>query len=805
MRKTSPLAGFSFDIERLEQRQLLAVTVGVDLNAPNQTIRGIGANVTKNARNPDPNGPIKDSQTVVQLQNYELGMVRVAINLKTWEPANDNNDPNVVRPPGFPDFGGIKQNFEFMREQTQKGIPVIATLLDLPNWMVSNPEAVQKRELKVGFETELAESISHWLNYARQQYGVKIDFISINEGNGGYNARFNQLIFTNFLKKAGPFMAGKGLGYVKWFFGDDGVGTLNAHTKPLLENPEIRQYLGPVAYHSWSFRFINDANLEQWYVQANRYGKEVWVTEFGTSEFGADITNFQTWTRARDTANSWWRALTVTRANVVLWWQFANDFPFFNSQNQPLPLFHTTKPFFDHVKPGSQMVKTTPNNSGSIKTLASKDVGRNKFFAQVLNSASAGTAGNTVTLSGLPNQPMTITRSTEAAQGAIVGTFTPVNGRLTFSSPADSVIYVTGKLNSGGVSQAPTAAISAPVTTLQYTAGGTVNFSGTASDAEDGLLAAGKFNWTITPVRDGIFGAAQTFAGVKSGTFTVPAGFQRSVDQRYVIELKVTDSSGLTNTKSIEIRPKIINVTVTANVPGVSPGLNGLWESLTTPIPVVAGVQNLFAPSPQLVDGRIYKFSSWSIGGAATQSVTTSTNASYIANFVEVTDGSAGAFAGTSDDSYVRDGDGGDVNYGQATELQAKISNDAGKTRYAYLRFDLTTPQTNTAKLRVFGNLSGAGDLVPTYAYGVNPGWNENTITFNNRPQFIGNPIAAQTVADTLGRWYEFDVTTYVKLARLGGATAVSFALTQIGNSSPFAGFASSEACLLYTSPSPRD
>jgi len=536
---------YEFSVEQLEHRRLLAQTIAIDLNTPLQTIRAIGANVAKNARNPSLTAPVRDHVSNYLLSNFPIAMMRVAINLKTWEPVNDNADPYVVRAAGFPDTGGMNQNFRMIQEYTNKGVQVIAGIFDLPDWMVSNPESYNKRELKPGYETELAEGITHWLKYLKQQYGVTIDTISINEGNGGYNARFNQAIFTSFIKIAGPYMQQQGLGYVKWLTGDDGVNTLNAHAKPLLENPEIRQYLGPVAYHSWSYRFISDSQLSQWYVQAQRYGKELWVTEFGTDAEKLNLHTFSTWERAHETALAYYRALVVTRANAVLWWDFTNAWSPVTPALLPNPSYYIVKPFHDNIGPGSINLKVTPNDDSAIKTLAVKDVARNRFFMQLYNDQSPGTNSQTVNLTGLPNTPMTVVSNRANELGKVVGTFLPVGGKLTITSPANSAVYVTGKLANTGPGAAPVAMISSPAATFQYTAGGMISFSGDATDADE-VLSASRFNWTITPVRDGIFGTPLVVSGAKSGTFAVPTGFQRAVDQKYVITLTVTDSSGLT-------------------------------------------------------------------------------------------------------------------------------------------------------------------------------------------------------------------------------------------------------------------
>src|SRR4029079_5748676 len=44
---------------------------------------------------------------------------------------------------------------------------------------------------------------------------------------------------------------------------------------------------------------------------------------------------------------------------------------------------------------------------------------------------------------------------------------------------------------------APTATISAPADRTLYRAGETIDFAGTASDQEDGALAASQFSWTV--------------------------------------------------------------------------------------------------------------------------------------------------------------------------------------------------------------------------------------------------------------------------------------------------------------------
>ena len=79
-----------------------------------------------------------------------------------------------------------------------------------------------------------------------------------------------------------------------------------------------------------------------------------------------------------------------------------------------------------------------------------------------------------------------------------------------------------------------------------------ISFSGDANDAEDGALPASAYKWNIDFLHDNHEHAALEQAGGKSGTFTIPStGHDFSGNTRYRITLTVTDSSGLTDTKSV--------------------------------------------------------------------------------------------------------------------------------------------------------------------------------------------------------------------------------------------------------------
>lgn len=154
-------------------------------------------------------------------------------------------------------------------------------------------------------------------------------------------------------------------------------------------------------------------------------------------------------------------------------------------------------------------------------------------------------------------------------------------------------------------------------------------------------------------------------------------------------------------------------------------------------------------------------------------------------------------------DAYVRDGTSAATNFGSATQLQVKASGGAGSTRESYLRFDLTNVGTVTsAVLRLFGNLSADGENVTVGAYPVaDVSWGEGTINWNNKPAAGAGPVATATLLGTVAKWYEWDLTDYLKQQKAAGASAVTLVLRGAAISAAVATFDSDESATAANRP----
>jgi glucose/arabinose dehydrogenase/PKD repeat protein len=256
------------------------------------------------------------------------------------------------------------------------------------------------------------------------------------------------------------------------------------------------------------------------------------------------------------------------------------------------------------------------------------------------------------------------------------GTYT-VRLRVTDSKGASSVSAPI-TINAGNNPPVPT--ISSPLSTFTWKVGDPINFSGSATDQEDGTEPASRLSWTMilhhcfTPTNCHTH-IVQTFNGVASGTFNAP-------DHEYPcwleIQLTATDSTGATATTSVRLDPQIMTITVASNPTGANVGIDEIAGA--TPLTkqaVIGSTNSISATSPQTIGGSTYTFSSWSDGGAATHNIVApATDTTYTATFTKQT---SGTFGTTTIGSSI---DTASINLKEVSKYTAVASNVTKLTGY---------------------------------------------------------------------------------------------------------------------------
>jgi hypothetical protein len=164
--------------------------------------------------------------------------------------------------------------------------------------------------------------------------------------------------------------------------------------------------------------------------------------------------------------------------------------------------------------------------------------------------------------------------------------------------------------------------IDTPSSSLTWAVGDTINFSGHATDAQDGTLPASNLRWELI-IHHCTTGChthtAQTITGVASGSFSAP---DHDYPSYLEIRLTATDSAGATSTTSVDnIQPKTVSLTFQSNPTSLQ--LTAGPTTARAPFTITA-IQNaqvqLIAPN-QKYRGKNYVFVSWSDGGVQTHTI----------------------------------------------------------------------------------------------------------------------------------------------------------------------------------------
>ncbi|MGV0777032.1 PKD domain-containing protein [Mycolicibacterium elephantis] len=190
-------------------------------------------------------------------------------------------------------------------------------------------------------------------------------------------------------------------------------------------------------------------------------------------------------------------------------------------------------------------------------------------------------------------------------------------------------------------STAPRIDTMSPTDGTLYNAGDVISLSATAFDDEDGALADEAYEWTVVfhhlehvhPFEESIIGS--------TATVTIPRDPHNEETTWYRVTLTVTDSSGLSTSRTVDIKPRLVNLTFDTSDPEAKYTIDGIPRTGTYTERGVVGVERLLAaPSPQVVSDGTLVFVGWQDeNGVLLEEgaiVTPDTDATYTAVFTKV-------------------------------------------------------------------------------------------------------------------------------------------------------------------------
>jgi PKD repeat protein len=198
-----------------------------------------------------------------------------------------------------------------------------------------------------------------------------------------------------------------------------------------------------------------------------------------------------------------------------------------------------------------------------------------------------------------------------------VGTYT-VQLRVTDESGASDTASVVVSSNN----TPPTASINTPSASLAWKVGDAINFSGSATDQQDGALPPAALSWSLvlhhcpSNCHQHLL---QSFTGVSSGSFTAP---DHEYPSHLELRLTATDSGNLQTATSVLLYPQTVTLRLETTPMKLQLSLNGTTRKAPFTMTVIVGSRNtISAPSPQFVGNTQYDFVSWSDNGASTHTI----------------------------------------------------------------------------------------------------------------------------------------------------------------------------------------
>ena len=255
----------------------------------------------------------------------------------------------------------------------------------VPDELVQNPEARNKRSIKHDRYDEVIDMIEAFLLEAQEEYGVETDYFSFNESNGGYNTLFSPEETIRFFKMAGERFRNSGL-KTKFLWGDTfkTVGTVEFSTM-VAGDSTIWKYLGPLSFHSWWSENIPNVEFERIAGLAKAFGKPVWCSELGFDAMAHRTKGMnKTWDYALRFAKIKHRMTKYAEMAVSMYWTWQNNYSIMSADTETkYPSYYVTKHYTDFLNAGTQIIHSLSSDPEILPICGYTK--KNELVMQIIN------------------------------------------------------------------------------------------------------------------------------------------------------------------------------------------------------------------------------------------------------------------------------------------------------------------------------------------------------------------------------------------------------------------------------------
>jgi hypothetical protein len=420
--------------------------VVVDVAAPGRPFDGVGGNFRIQNTKMDPK--------VIDycLQNMRVAWGRVELPWRLWQPAKDADPLEDAKTGHLP--AGVQRAMEMAHTLGEKKIPFVLSAWFPPDWAIIGPvrfrpgaDHIWGNALNHDQDTAIYKSISDYIVFLKEHYGVEPKYFSFNESDLGINVRQTAQEHDALIKGLGAYFASRGVA-TRVLLGDNSDATTWPFIGEAMEDPAARRWIGAVSFHSW--RGWDTATLEKWANAATKLGLPLLVAE-GSIDAAAwnypDI--FREPSYALKEIGLYTRLLAICQPSSILQWQLTSDYSLLAGGGifgdtgtlRPTQRFYNLQQL--SITPPGLFAMHASCDRPNMTVAALGDNKRHLYTLHLVNDAAA----RDVVLTGLPAEVKTLAIFTtnqvdSSKQGEPVRV---KNGQARFTLPARSFVTLISR------------------------------------------------------------------------------------------------------------------------------------------------------------------------------------------------------------------------------------------------------------------------------------------------------------------------------------------------------------------------
>lgn len=419
----------SFSIEATGTIDREPVTLKIDPANPGRKWDGISGNYRFQF-------PEKDPMVIDYcLDSLRVTLSRISMWWEMWHAEEHSNPAELAR------VGKLQPRFyeqmELAKKLQQRNIPLIVSVWSAPEWAIDKNNIPRKGvHLDQNKMEAICESISGFLLYLKQDYGVEATLFSFNETDCGVEVFQTPEEHAIFNKAIGKHLKDKGLS-TKMLLGDTGHGTAVANqiVWPSINDPSIHNYLGAIAFHT--YHGCNTTDLQAWAKSAEAINLPIMVTEGGTNSAAHryPLVFLQPWFQLEE-IDTYIRICNICQPSTIMEWQLTSDYSVLTGKglygdNGPL---RPTQRFWNLKQlgntPGGSFWLPVSCDRPGISCAAAAHIAQNLWSIHLVNNGAA----RTITIEGIPDTVKTFdVYLTDALHGMQrMETVSVKNGKLQF-------------------------------------------------------------------------------------------------------------------------------------------------------------------------------------------------------------------------------------------------------------------------------------------------------------------------------------------------------------------------------------